>query len=83
MKMRNKSMFQRYVEAMQNTGDIMLRWQYQKDMMKQSILDRQERERLIEDVADRVLARISITVDAEDVINAIEDIQSRLDRLGK
>jgi hypothetical protein len=61
----------------------MLRWQYQKDMMKQSILDRQERERLIEDVADRVLSRISITVDAEDVINAIEDIQSRLDRLGK
>lgn len=81
--MRNKSMFERYVEAMQNTGDIMLRWQYQKDMMKQSILDRQERERLIEDVADRVLARISITVDAEDVINSIEDIQSRLDRLGK
>lgn len=81
--MRNKSMFQRYVEAAQKTGDIMLRWQYQKDMMKQSILDRQERERLIEDVADRVLARISITVDAEDVINAIEDIQSRLDRLGK
>ena len=61
----------------------MLRWQYQKDMMKQSILDRQERERLIEDVADRVLARLSITVDAEDVINAIEDIQRRLDRLGK
>ena len=81
--MRNKSMFERYVEAVQNTGDIMLRWQYQKDMMKQSILDRQERERLIEDVADRVLARISITVDAEDVINSIEDIQSRLDRLGK
>ena len=81
--MRNKSMLERYLEAMQNTGDIMLRWQYQKDMMKQSILDRQERERLIEDVADRVLARISITVDAEDVINAIEDIQSRLDRLGK
>ena len=81
--MRYKSMFERYLDAMQNTGDIMLRWQYQKDMMKQSILDRQERERLIEDVADRVLARISITVDAEDVINAIEDIQSRLDRLGK
>ena len=80
---KRKSMFDRYIEAMQNTGDIMLRWQYQKDMMKQSILDRQERERLIEDVADRVLARISITVDAEDVINAIEDIQSRLDRLGK
>ena len=81
--MRNKSMFERYVEAMQKTGDLMPRWQYQKDMMKQSILDRQERERLIEDVADRVLARLSITVDAEDVINAIEDIQRRLDRLGK
>ena len=80
---KQKSIFDRYIEAMQNTGDIMLRWQYQKDMMKQSILDREERERLIEDVADRVLARISITVDAEDVINAIEDIQSRLDRLGK
>ena len=80
---KQKSIFDRYIEAMQNTGDIMLRWQYQKDMMKQSILDRQERERLIEDVADRVLARISITVDAEDVINAIEDIQRRLDRLGK
>lgn len=47
--------------------------------MKASILNDRELDR----IADRVIARMSITMDASDVIAAIDDIQHRLDRLGQ
>lgn len=43
----NKGIFERYLEAMEKTGDAVLAWQYQKEMMKQSLLDREERNALI------------------------------------
>lgn len=42
-----KSAFERYLEAMEKTGDAVLAWQYQKEMMKQSLLDHEERNALI------------------------------------
>lgn len=47
--------------------------------MKASILNDRELDR----IADRVISRMSITMDASDVIAAIDDIQQRLDRLGQ
>ena len=74
-----KSWLEYYVEAMKNTADYMLRWQFQKAQMKASILNDRELDR----IADRVISRMSITMDASDVIAAIDDIQQRLDRLGQ
>ena len=34
-------------------------------------------------IADRVISRMSITLDVSDVIAAIDDIQRRIDRLGQ
>ena len=69
-----KSMFERYIEAMQKTGDYMLAWQFQKDQMKARLLDDAE----IDRIAERVLQRISIRIEAEaivqlrDMLNSLE-----------
>lgn len=81
--MKQKSMLERYLLAMQNTGDIMLRWQFQKDMMKQSLYERQEREQLVNDVANEVLSRISATVDVSEIFDAIDGLNDKINGLGR
>lgn len=70
-----KSMFERYIEAMQKTGDYMLAWQFQKEQMKARLLDDAE----IDRIAERVLQRISIRIETE----AIEQLRDLLNSLGQ
>ena len=70
-----KSMFERYIEAMQKTGDYMLAWYFQKEQMKASLLDDAE----IDRIAERVLQRISIRIETE----AIEQLRDLLNSLGQ
>lgn len=74
-----KSMFERWIEATTKTGDIMLQYQYQKDMMKNKLLSDKE----IDEIADRVIQRLNIKVDASEIIAAIDEINKRLNDLGK
>ena len=60
---------------MQKTGDIMLRYAYQKEMMKSRLLDDAE----IDRIAERVMRRISIRIEAE----AIEQLRDLLNSLGQ
>lgn len=55
----------------------MLRLQRQKDDFYKSLLRDEELDR----IADRVLSRMSVTVDASEAIAALDDIQRRIDRL--
>ena len=68
-------MFERYIEAMQKTGDYMLAWQFQKEQMKARLLDDAE----IDHIAERVLQRISIRIETE----AIEQLRDLLNSLGQ
>ena len=68
-----KSMFERWLEATTKTGDIMLQYQYQKDMMKNKLLSDKE----IDAIADRVIQRLNIKVDAAEIIAAIDDLNDR------
>lgn len=68
-------MFERYIEAMQKTGDYMLAWQFQKEQMKSRLLDDAE----IDRIAERVLQRISIRIETE----AIEQLRDLLNSLGQ
>ena len=70
-----KSMFERYIEAMQKTGDYMLAWYFQKEQMKARLLDDAE----IDRIAERVLQRISIRIETE----AIEQLRDMLNNLGQ
>ena len=72
--MKQQSLFERYLQAMQNTGDIMLRLQFQHDMMKARLLDDAE----IDHIAERVLSRIHIRLEDE----ALKDLRDMLNNLG-
>lgn len=72
---RQTGIFERYLEAMQKTGDIMLRYAYQKEMMKSRLLDDAE----IDRIAERVMRRISIRIEAE----AISQLRDMLNSLGQ
>ena len=61
----------------------MLRWQFQKDMIKQSLYERQEREQLVNDVANEVLSRISATVDVSEIFDAIDGLNDKISSLGR
>jgi|GEM_PF-6205562 len=57
----------------------MLAWQFQKNMIKEQLL----REAELDRIADRVISRLSITVDASQIVQEIEDIHNAIERLGK
>ena len=76
---RQSTMFERMLEAMGNTADVMLRYQYQKDMFKESLLDRQEREKLKEEIIQEVVSRVSVVIDEQ----AIKQLDEMLRNLGK
>ena len=52
-------------------------------MAREALLSKTEHDRLVHDTANEVLSRISLTVDASEIIAAIDDIQRRIDNLGK
>ena len=45
---KSKGIFERYIEAAERTGDIMLHYFFQKEAIRQQLLSAQEREQLIE-----------------------------------
>ena len=79
----SKSMLERYLDALQKTGDETLRWYFQKEMMKQQFFSKEEYDRIVNDVADRVISRMKITADASEIFDAIDEIERRLKDLEK
>ena len=79
----SKSMLERYQDAIQKAGDETLRWYFQKEMMKQQFFSKEEYDRIVNDVADRVISRMKITADASEIFDAIDEIERRLKDLEK
>lgn len=76
---RQMSVMEKMLDAMTKTGDIMLRYQYQKNMMLENLLSDRE----IDIIADRVIQRIRITADISEIIAAIDEIEKRINDLMK
>lgn len=51
--------------------------------MLDSLLEKREREQLVNDVAHEVLSRLSATVDVSEIIKEIEDLKRELDQFYK
>ena len=81
--MRNKQLFDRFLDALGDKIDFSLRLQLQQEMMMQEYRSQQEREKLIEDTAERVLSRLSATVDVSDIIKRIDELEKALNGLFK
>ena len=76
---KQKSIFERMIEATEKTGDIMLRYAFQKDMFKQSLLKQQEIEKLKKEITADVLSQITIRLEK----TALEELKAMINSLGK
>ena len=75
----HKSMAERVIDAMQNTGDIMLRYQFQKDMFKSQLLS----DDVIDRIANVVLSRIAVKTDIAQAVANIKELQNAINNLNK
>ncbi len=64
-----KGVFQRFLEAAEKTGDITLRYLFQREMF----LDEIYKDKYLDEIADRVIQRLNFSADT---INAIQEISS-------
>ena len=74
-----KSMFERFLDSVEKTGDITLRYYFQKEMMMNDILDRQQREKLKEEIIQELIPRVKVVLDEQ----AIKQLSEMLKNLGK
>ena len=75
----HKSMAERVIDATQNTGDIMLRYQFQKDMFKSQLLS----DDVIDRIANVVLSRIAVKTDIAQAVANIKELQNAINNLNK
>lgn len=78
MMRKYKSWFERFLEAAEKTGDIMLRYQYQKDMMREQLLNKAQLDKLKNEIVSELLPRIKVTIPEE----ALKELKRRLEELG-
>ncbi len=57
----------------------MLRYQYQKDMLKSQLLS----DYMLDRIADKVLSRIAVKTDITQAIANIKELENTIDNLGK
>lgn len=74
---RQMSVMEKMLDAMTKTGDIMLRYQYQRNMMLDNLLSDRE----IDIIADRVIQRIRVTADISEVVMAIDELKREINGL--
>lgn len=80
----NKSnMFRMLISGLDRATQQTLNIMYARERSYELINKQREREKLVKDVADEVLSRISATVDVSEIVSEIEEIQKALDKLGK
>ena len=80
---KQKSIFERYLDAMEKTGDITLRWLYQKEMMKEQLYSQAVLQSLAAAIAPYVVANMSATLDVSDIVKALEELNKSIDDLGR
>ena len=78
-----KSTFEQMLNAMTKTGDATLRLYYQNKDMLDALLNPEERKRLVEDIGQYVIEHINATVDAQEVFDAIDGLNDKINSLGK
>ena len=71
-------MFERYLDTLEKSADITLKWYFQKQYLKEQLLSDAE----IDRIADRVLERFTVKVDVTEAVLEIEKLKRAIDQLG-
>ena len=64
-------MFERYLDTLEKSADITLKWYFQKQYLKEQLLSDAE----IDRIADRVLERFTVKVDVTEAVLEIEKLK--------
>ena len=80
---RKQGVFERYLTAMEKSADITMRWWYQRQMMLDGLTQGREYDKLVADVGDYVIQHISATVDADEVFDKIDELNKKINDLGR
>ena len=81
--MKQKSVLERYIDALTKTGDVTLRWWLQKQDFKRQLLSPSEANRIAAEIAPYVVKRLSATVDVSDIVREIDKLNESIERLGR
>ena len=76
--MKQQDIFLQLIDTGSKAFDAAFRYAFQKEMRMQQLLTNEELDRL----AEKVIQRISITMDASDIVNEIETIKQAIESLG-
>ena len=68
---------------MDKSIDPILRVAFQKEMFKEQLYDAQFRAQIVEEVTERVLARLSLDLDISQALQQIKELEDVINRLGK
>ena len=73
-----QTVLEKMAEAMGDSLSANMRYQIQKELIKQELFERQEREKLKNEICEAVLARIQVKLEAE----AISQLREMIKDLG-
>lgn len=81
---QNDSFFVReFTKFLSSTGNAALGVMFQKEMQKKALYDRQERERLKQEIINEIMSNFHATVDVSEIIQEIDELRYAIERLGK
>lgn len=76
--MKQNDIFLQLIDTGSKAMDAALRYAIQKEMRMQQLLSNEELDR----IAEKVVQRISITMDASEIVNEIDAIRRAINNLG-
>ena len=65
------------------TTDKTVAWFIQKELMKKQIFDERKKEKEIEEITNRVLSRIYLTLDTSDAKQELKELKKEIENLIK
>lgn len=65
------------------TGSETVLYTIQKELMKKEIFGEQEKEKMIEEITNRVLSRIHLTLDTADAKQELNELKKEIENLTK
>ena len=77
------NMFRMLISGLDKATQQTLSIMYARERSYELMNKQKEREKLVKDVADEVLSRISATVDVTDIVEKIEELDKAIKKLGK
>lgn len=82
-KYQTGGLFDLILRALDKSIDPILIVAFQKEMFKEQLYDAQFRTQIVEEVTERVLARLSLDLDISQALQQIKELEDAINRLGK